>query len=426
MKKALSVFLVFLLMVGILSGCGPDRDSESKTGDDQNTNNSGEEVEKPDKLVVWVNDEEKQKEALEQIFNKYTEETGIEIEMVEVSMLDQIQNLSLDGPAGKGPDVFFQPHDRIGDIVLQGLADPIDLGDEKEDYSETAISAVTYDGETYGAPLVVETYGMFYNKDRVSEAPKTFEELQKIADEQTNASNEEYGFLMEAANLYFIWPFFASNGAYIFKRGDDGSYDTNDIGLANEGAKKAGEIIRNWFDKGQIPVGITPDIMNGLFKDGKVSVVINGPWMAREYQDALGDKLGISILPEIDGNVGKSFVGVKSWMLSAYSENKEWAVDFMKFITNKENSLTYFEIAGEMPANEAALTDPLVTDDPIVGAFAEQVQYGEPMPSVPEMQQVWEPANKALELLSKGEDTGVLDEAVDQIKANIIASGGGQ
>ncbi|WP_062352110.1 sugar ABC transporter substrate-binding protein [Bacillus kwashiorkori] len=427
MKKVFSLFMVLLLLVGIVAGCGaPKRDegsSDKGTGTDDGA--KSEEVAKPDKLLVWVNNEDKQKKPLREIFDAYEEETGIKIEMVGVNMLDQIQSLALDGPVGKGPDVFFQPHDRIGDIVLQGLADPIDLGDSAKDYSETAISAVTYDGEIYGVPLVTETYGLFYNKDYVSEAPKTFEELQKIADEKTDASKEQFGFAMEAANLYFVWPFFANNGAYVFKN-TNGTYDVNDIGLANEGAKKAGEVVKNWFDKGQIPVGITADTLNGLFQDGKVAVVLNGPWMIPGYKEALGDKLGIAKLPEINGEGAKSFVGVKSWMLSAYSDNQYWATDFMKFVTNKDNSLKYFKEAGEMPANQAALTDPTVTGDPNIGPFADQIQYGEPMPSVPEMQQVWDPFNKALELLSKGEDTGVLDEAVKQIKDNIAAAGGGQ
>jgi arabinogalactan oligomer/maltooligosaccharide transport system substrate-binding protein len=420
MKKSVSLLIMAVLLVGLLAGCGPKRESERSSGGETETG----EASKPDKLVVWVNNEEQQKKALKEIFDAYTEKTGITVKMVSVNMLDQVKNLALDGPAGKGPDIFFQPHDRIGDIVMQGLAEPVNIDDVKSSYSETAISAVTYDGKIYGVPQVIETYGLYYNKDRVKEPPKTLEELQKIAAEQTNPSKKEYGFLMEGANLYFVWPLFANNGSYVFKRSDDGSYDAEDIGLANEGAKKAGQIIQSWFKQKQIPVGINPDVMNGLFQDKKVSVVINGPWILPDYKQALGDKLGVAILPEINGEKAKSFVGVKSWMLSSFSENKEWAVDLMKFITNKENSLKYFQTAGEMPANQEALNDPTVKDDPYIGPFAEQTQYGEPMPSIPEMQQVWEPYNKALELLSKGEDLGVLDEAVKQIKDNIKASGG--
>ncbi|WP_199426422.1 sugar ABC transporter substrate-binding protein [Thermaerobacillus caldiproteolyticus] len=423
MKKFFSVFMVMMLVIGVLAACGPKRDAEQVK--EKNSGTATENVKKPEKLVVWVNDEEKQKQALSDIFKKYTEKTGIKIEMVAVSMLDQAKKLALDGPAGKGPDVFYQPHDRIGDIVLQGLADPVDLGDVKGEYSKTAIDAVTYDGDIYGAPLVVETYGLFYNKDLVPQAPKTMDELMNIAKEKTNASQDKYGFLMEATNFYFIYPFFAGYGGYVFHN-EDGKYDTNDVGLANDGAVKGAQLVQSWFKNGYIPKEITGDVMNGLFTKGNVAAVITGPWNIATYRDALGDKLATAPLPVLEnGEHPKSFVGVKSWMLSAYSKNKEWATDFMKFITNEENSLHYYEVAGEMPANEKALTNEKITNDPLISGFAEQIQYGEPMPNVPQMSQVWDPMGNALQFIAKGDDPkAVLTEAVKTIQDKIAASGG--
>ncbi|EPR28538.1 hypothetical protein I656_01831 [Geobacillus sp. WSUCF1] len=200
MRKALSFFLMAVLLIGVLGACGPKRDVQQPKGNDQKT---AEQDKKPEKLVVWVNDDEKQKQALKDIFQKYTEKTGIKIEMVGVNMLDQTKKLALDGPAGKGPDVFYQPHDRIGDIVLQGLADPVDLGDAKGEYSPTAINAVTYDGKTYGVPMVVETYGVFYNKNLVSEAPKTMEDLMKIAKEKNECSERPIWLFNGSSQLLF-------------------------------------------------------------------------------------------------------------------------------------------------------------------------------------------------------------------------------
>ncbi|WP_457786437.1 sugar ABC transporter substrate-binding protein [Geobacillus sp. Geo 8.1] len=424
MRKALSLFLMAVLLIGVLGACGPKRDVQQPKGNDQKT---AEQDKKPEKLVVWVNDDEKQKQALKDIFQKYTEKTGIKIEMVAVSMLDQTKKLALDGPAGKGPDVFYQPHDRIGDIVLQGLADPVDLGDAKGEYSPTAINAVTYDGKTYGVPMVVETYGVFYNKNLVPEAPKTMDDLMNIAKEKTNAAKDQYGFLMEATNFYFVYPFFAGYGGYVFKN-ENGKYDTSDIGLANDGAVKGAELVQSWFKKGYIPKEITGDIMNGLFTKGNVAVAITGPWNIASYKEALGDKLATAPLPVLDnGEHPKSFVGVKTWMLSAYSQNKEWAVDFMKFVTNEENSLHYYEVAGEMPANQKALTNEKITNDPLIAGFAEQIQYGEPMPNVPEMSQVWEPMGNALQFIAKGDNPkAVLGEAVKTIQDKIAASGAGK
>lgn len=111
-------------------------------------------------------------------------------------------------------------------------------------------------------------------------------------------------------------------------------------------------------------------------------------------------------------------------MLSYYSENKEWAEDLMAYITNFDNSMTYYDVAGEIPARDDAMEDSIIADDPIFSAFAEQTTYGEPMPSVPAMQQVWDPINNALSFISKGEPVDeVLEEAVQTIQDQIAASG---
>jgi len=438
MKKWLGIIFAMLLLVGIVSACGPDEAQESEGNQDveenENTgNNSGEEAEeaaesdmpeKPEKLVLWVNDEEVQIAALETMTENYKNETDIEVELIPVDMLDQVEKLDLEGPAGNGPDIIFQPHDRIGDLVLRGLVEPVNLSGLESEYVDSSLEAVQYDGEYWGYPAVIETYAMYYNKSLVDGTPETMEEVMEIAERDTNASDDEYGFLMEAANFYFVYPFFSGNGAYVFGN-EGGNYDISDIGLANDGSKEGGDLVQSWFENGYIPQDLTPDIMNGLFQEGKVSTVINGPWAMRDYQSAIGDDLGAAILPLLDnGEVPKSFVGVKSYMLSYYSENQEWAEHLMAYITNEENSLIYYDIAGEIPPNIAAMESPEITEDEIISAFAEQTTYGEPMPSVPAMQQVWEPINDALSFISKGEPVDeVLDEAVEIIHDQIEASG---
>lgn len=427
MKKFLAMLMVAVLTLGVLAACGPQRETGNEGGNSgaEGEGTTTEGVDKPESLTVWVNDDEKQKAALDEIFAAYKEETGIEVKTNAMAMLDQVEALALDGPAGKGPDVFFGPHDRIGDIVLRGLAEPIDLGEDASLYSETAINAVTVDGEVYGVPQVLETYGMFYNKDLVSaEDIATMEGLMKVAEEQTDESQDKYGFLMEATNFYFVYPFFAGNGGYVFNN-DGSGFDASDIGLANEGAVEGGALIQSWFDNGYIPKEINGDIMSGLFTDGKVATVLTGPWNIATYKEALGDKLGTATLPKLDnGDVPKSFVGVKTWMLSSYSENQEWAIDLMKFITKYDNAMKYYQAAGEMPALQEALDSEEIANDEIIGAFAEQTQFGEPMPNIPQMQQVWDPMGSALQFIANGDDVGeVLEEAVQQIEDNIAASG---
>src|SRR5699024_2404200 len=362
MKKWLGLLLIVGLITSILGACGPDnaRGNEEKNETSGNT----EMPEKPKKLKVWVNAEEKQEDAIKEITDNYTKETGIEIDLVPVDMLEQVEKLDVEGPAGNGPDIIFQPHDRIGDLVIRGLVEPVNLEEYESEYTESALEAVQYDGEYWGFPSVVETYDMFDNKSLV-DAPETMEDIMQAAENLTNTSNDEYGFLMEAANFYFTYPFFAGYGGYAFAN-ENGNYDIQDIGLANEGYIKGGELIQTWFEEGYIPQDLPPDIMNGLFREGKVATVLNGPWMVREYTDGIGDDLGVVPLPLLDnGENPNSFIGVKSFMLSYYSDNKEWSQDLMAYMTNYDSSMIYYEVAGEIPPRNDVMEDPIIADDPI-------------------------------------------------------------
>lgn len=411
--------ITILLIVTVLAACAPDRD------EDVNTNNGEENDGKPEELTIWANDQEEQLEAIKEIAAKFEEKEGINVRVEPKSMLDQVQDLALAGPEGKGPDLFYQPHDQIGSLVAEGLVEPLDLSDDEiSGYSDVAMESVTYQFEDstdiYGLPAVFETYGIFYNKDIISEEPKTIDDLKMALEEHTDASKDEYGFLMKPNDLYFAYPFFSNYGGYIFG-GDVGEYVTTDLGLDNEGAIEGAKLFQSFFGKGKISTSTTVDVLDGLFTEGKVGAVINGPWSIAGYQDALGDRVGFAPFPEVNGERGSTFVGVKSWMVSYYSENKDWATELALFLTNEENSEHYFEVSGELPANTSALES---IEDPIYSAFTEQIEHGVPMPSNPEMDQVWEPMNDALQFIAEGDDVKeVLEEAVEQIKSNIEASG---
>jgi arabinogalactan oligomer/maltooligosaccharide transport system substrate-binding protein len=426
-KSTLLTFLLMLVLSLALVACGPDREETPEPTEGETTNETtnesteGDQPAKPDSLTMWVNDEESQVQAYEEIAAKYEEENGISVNIVPQSMLDQLDALSLDGPAGHGPDLFFHPHDRVGAIYLQGLAAELEVtADQLAGYPEGALQALSYEGFQFGIPAVIETYGLFYNTDLIPEAPETMDELLEIAKELTNPANDEYGFLMEATNFYFTYPFLAGPGGYVFGRDADGGYDIEDIGLGNEGAIEGGQLIQSWFEDGLIPQGITGDVMNGLFREGKVGAVVTGPWSIPDYSADLGDKLKVTTLPTINGENLNSFSGVKGWFVSEYSENKYWATDLALFITNSTNGEHYFNVAGEIPAR----TD-IKIDDELRNGILAQAEFAEPMPNVPEMSQVWDPMADALEFIAKGDDVSeVLEEAVEHIKEQIELTAG--
>jgi len=379
--------------------------------------------EKPTELTIWPDDNADKLAVIEAAAQKYTEQTGIKINIKPVAMNDQPDVLALDGPAGKGPDLFYQPG--IGSLVVKGLVQEVKPSDSiKDTYTPEALQALSQDGVLYGLPLVTETYAMFYNKKLVPQPPATIAELEALMKEKTDAKKQEYGFLFEAANFYFAWGFLGGSGGYIFKD-NNGVFDINDIGLNKEGTVKGGKLIQSWFNNGYLPKGINGDIVGGLFTQGKVAAVINGPWAITDFKKALGDDLAVAPLPALeDGSHPTSFIGVKGWMLSKFSKHPEWATDFAAFLTNEENALEYFKQTGEVPPVKNVLNNPVLTEDPLVSGFSGQIQHGQPFPTVPELDHVWDPMANALKFITDGKDVQAsLDDAVQLINDKMKMAG---
>lgn len=414
-KRRFIMLFLLLLAGSIIVACEPDRGENAESPELV----EGEMPAKPDELTIWINDDDSGQgdvlDVFETYFENYTEETGINIVLEVVPMPDQVQKLALAGPAGDGPDLFFQPQDRLGDVVAQGLALPIDFTeDELSEYSDAAIDAFTYEGEIYGAPVTIETYFAYYNKSIVAEAPTTIDDVFDMSLENTDRDNDEFGFLI-SPEFYYLYSFINSNGGYIFAE-EDGVYDVDDIGLDNEGSVKGFEDYMQFIDAELIPRTVTVDVLDGLFTEGKVGMVVSGPWNISAYRNALGDDLGTAPLPEMDGQVAPSFVGVKSWLVSSYSENPEWTIDLAKFLTNDDSSQLYHDITGELPPRAVVLDQ---VADPIYEGYTEQIEHGTPMPNIPEMSAVWD-MDDAIQLIINGEDIEeVLVETVQNIKDQI-------
>ncbi|MFB4160998.1 extracellular solute-binding protein [Geomicrobium sp. JSM 1781026] len=411
MKKILVGMLVL-----VLAACAPDREEEAVT-----ETPDGEAPEKPDTLHVWIHEEDDHIAAMEEIFAAYTEETGIEIEYAQMSAIDQSENIALDGPAGTGPDIYHIAHNGIGSQAAQNLAAPIELDAEQEArFTEESIEGLTYEGQLYGIPFVSETTALLVNENIVNELPTTVDELENIAESETNVSNDEYGFLADTTEMYFAYPFLTGFGGYIFS--DDG-----DIGLNNEGTVRGAELLQSWHSNNWIPTSIDGEIQDGLFIEGNVGVSLTGPWNIPSYARGIGEEnLRSAPLPELpNGEIASSFVTFKSWVLSPFSDEDYWAQDLMHFITNDTNNMEYYRETNELPAVTHLLEDPEITDDPLIQGFAEQIQHGTAMPNTPEADQVWYPINDALQFIAEGQDIQeVLDEAVERIEENIEMMGG--
>lgn len=407
MKKGVSLLLIMLL-VFMLAACGgaknnADPQTEPSPAPVNNTQEPAKESpvatglvpEAGAELVVWESGGAIG-EWTKWAAGEYTKKYGVPVTFEEVGHTDAPGKMVTDGPAGLGADVFAAPHDHLGQLVVGGLVLPNDFPEQyQKDFIGATIDGTTMDGELYGYPTSIETYGLFYNKDLVKQLPETWDQLFDQAKAFTDVNKNNYGFMMEVSNFYFVYAFMGGYGGYVF---GDHNTNPNEVGLNNEGSVKAGEFL-NRIHKEILPLkdeDITYDIKQSLFNSGNLMFNLDGPWAVAGHRDA-GVNFGVMPFPKLDnGVVPTSFSGIRAFYVNAYSKYPDAAALLAQFMTSEELLLKRFEMTGQLPPVTALLDNPTVKNDEVAAAFLEQASHAVPMPNIPEMVSVWDPMKAAL------------------------------
>jgi len=380
-----------------------------------------------DKLLVWEDIQKSfgNKEAVE----LFEQQHDVDVQVTELPYGGQIEALRMDGPAGTGPDVILIPNDQIGSAVIQGLISPLEPSkDILNTFTATSLSALTYKGHLYGIPKSVETIVMIYNKDIIPKLPPSIEEIYKLSKKIVKQGKDKYGLLAKWDELYYSYGILKGMGGDIFGKFPDGSYDSSKILLNTEGAIKGAEYIKKFYKNGLFPTGIIGNsglnAIDSLFTSQRAAIVETGPWSFKPYEKA-GIHYGVAPLPMLpNGKPMGSFMGVKSYSISYYSKNKKLAEKFIEFINNYDNAKRRFELTGEVPALKQLINDPVIKNNEGARAVAIQSARATSMPSIPEMNEVWNSANSALQLIATGKQDpkDALDSAVNAIHMQIEAN----
>ena len=190
-------------------------------------------------LVIWA--DEKKAPSIEEFATQWADQQGGLTVAVQVVAKDLQTNFITADSAGNGPDIVIGAHDWIGKLVQNNAIAPVLLsGKAKSNYSDTALKAVTYNGQTYGAPYTVEALVLYVNKELTEKtSPATVEELVEAG--KASGAQETLALPVgEEGDGYFMQPFYSSAGGYLFGTNPDGTYNTGDLGVGAEGSVTAG------------------------------------------------------------------------------------------------------------------------------------------------------------------------------------------
>lgn len=350
------------------------------------------------KLLIWINSD-KGYNGLQRVGDAFEKLSGVKVEVQHPEAAPE--KFQQAAGAGKGPDIFCWAHDRLGEFARAGLIVPVRPAQAVRDAIEpSAWDAFRYRGKLWGYPIGIETIGLIYNKDLVPTPPATFDDVLAL-DAQLSPKGKK-AVLWDYSNSYFSWPLLAGAGGYIFKKDARGDYDPMQVGVNTPGAVKGAEMLNRLITSGAMPKGARYADMEAGFAQGKVAMMITGPWA---WDNAKKAKINFGVAPipaVVPGQFSQPFVGVLGCLIAAPSKYKDVAREFLEnhLLRPEQLKVVNADVPLGVPANKAFYAE--LSRDAAIRATMENARLGRHVPNIPEVGRFWTAMDAALEAITNG------------------------
>ncbi|MGW1281889.1 extracellular solute-binding protein [Streptomyces tsukubensis] len=314
----------------------------------------------------------------------------IKVNRTSVSFDQAEQKFKTAAQNGKGaPDVIRTDVGWSAGFANLGYLQPLDgtpALDDAADFLPGPMSTAKWKGETVGVPQVTDTLALLWNKEVFAKAgiakpPATWDEF--IATAKTIKAKTGVTGTQLNPEGYFSLPFLYGEGADML------DVDGKKITVNSAGAVKGMETA---LKLAQSDVALKPASTDGYvaaqtsFKDGKIAMVINGPWSVSDDYSGKAfqnkDNLGIANIPAGPSGTAAAPIGGHNYSVYRGSKNKDASYLFVKFMASAQSQeLTAKEI-NTLPTRKSAYT-PAVTADPAKKAFQQALSVAKSRPVIP-------------------------------------------
>lgn len=415
MKRILNILLVLIAGV-VLVSC--DKDGEVEVGGV--VIDFSQSLVQKTEITVWIDDEDG--DYMDAIIDAFNEEyPNIVVNHTHMGSVDARERLKTFGPSGNGADVFQFPHDHLAAAYSEGLlyalpSDTQTLIAERAHPMGVEIATINEDGtdKLYGVPMSLEALTLYYNKALVTEVPDTLEEILSLGatwnaatvasthegstDDRTNAEAGYYYLTTSShwSDSYFDQFIFSAFGFRPFGANGD---DPSAVGFNSQAMIDALTFMHDDLKPVVTGGNDNREGQGSSFEQGNIPYIVTGPWSNEAYTEALGDDLGISTLPSVNGVAGAPYAGAIMAAVYKYAENPSDAIKFVEFLNSDVAMEIQYEYKTKLPALKTELLDGIegVSDDEFLLTTAEQLNDAVPMPTIAEVQYYWGPAETMID-----------------------------
>lgn len=374
-KKIVSVLLVAAMAVSMFTGCGSK--SDSKKSDSK----SGEKT-----LEVWVPPlDDATEKNWGDLLKDWEKENDCKVNLTVIPWDKYEETYTTALNSGEGPDVGYMYNEMFPSYIDAGAVEDMSsyvTDEDKKEYKYLS-NGNMMDGQ-YGWPLVTGVpFVLYYNEDILNalgeKAPETWDDFARICQEATKDTDgdgkvDQYGFAcgmntsdigaMQILNAYYysaLW----QNGGQVYND------DLKSVSFADEAGKEAVTWLKgltSYMNEDFMSLSWS-DAFSNVFGAGKAAFGItrssqtDGTTFAETYPD-----LNWNFVTSLKNKDFGTFGATDCLTLMSACEDKDLAMDFIKYVTGSE-----FMTAYHAKCPGAALTDsePYVGDEKMEKIYTE-------------------------------------------------------
>ncbi|GAA3370801.1 extracellular solute-binding protein [Streptomyces sannanensis] len=392
MRRGIAATALVAALALAATACGGDSDN----GDKGDKKSSGE----LSGTVTWwdtstVGSEDKVFKKLAEDFT--TLHPKVTVKYVNVPFGEAQNKFKNAAQSGSGaPDVIRSEVAWTPDFADLGYLAPLDgtpAVKDEGDFLKQAAASTKYDGKTFAVPQVIDSMGIFYNKKIFKEAgvevPKTIDELKTVSKTIKDKTGKT-GLYLRGDDPYWFLSFLYGEG------GDMVDAKAKTVTIDNPAGAKAMTVVKDLVDSGAAKTDATDgwNNMQSAFKDGKVAMMINGPWAVTDTYAGkeFADKANLGIAPVPAGSAGQGAPqGGHNLAVYAGSKNLDASYAFVDYMTSAASQAKVAKELSLLPTRTSAYSQPDVSGNQIVGFFKPVVDKAVERPWIPEGGSLFEP-----------------------------------
>ncbi len=329
-----------------------------------------------------------ERDVMAELFKRFAEAEGVNVK-ADYATEDVMKSTLMVIMEKRPPDVLMMPADQVGLYSLAHYSE-IDHSVFKANIAKRALDCGVSDGKLYGEPLFQGNHlFLYYNKRFVKEPAKDWAAM--LAQKKEFDSKKITTIVWPFNEPYYLLPFLSAYGGWPLV---DGNVQLNTPAMV---------AALDYYHGLQTQKLINPPCdlacTGDLFKARKAAYVLGGIWDAHRFHDALGEDLGVTAMPLVEG---KKMLSPFSTYIMAFpndgmqSSKREALIKLVNYFQSTAIQKELWDRVGTIPVEAAAFEYAQSNATPYLKSMLDLMIDTKPIPADQAMTYLWDAMRKGM------------------------------